>query len=233
MRVVRDFRPGVLQATPGRSFFGGVMLAIWFASSAFAQTPRVGGTAVIAGGADLQSLNSIVNTEAWTKEFIDNALFLRLVTLNRDLTYAPQLAQSWRWIGDTAVVFNIRRDVRWHDGRRTSAHDVAFTFERVKNEETASPHVEQFAQWQRAQIVDSFTIRFTFKPHIAIRKPVNLVGPDFKLWDSRLSGERQRNVESHQVEHCQIEYCQQAESPGEGRAVTKSHICCLHLSPSK
>ncbi|HEX6066995.1 MAG TPA: ABC transporter substrate-binding protein, partial [Longimicrobiales bacterium] len=166
MRVLRDLRPGVLKATPGRSFFGGVVLAVLFAGSAFAQTPRVGGTAVIAGGADLQSLNSIVNTEAWTKEFIDNALFLRLVTLNRDLTYAPQLAQSWRWIGDTAVVFNMRRDVRWHDGRRTSAHDVAFTFERVKNEETASPHVEQFAQWQRAQVVDSFTIRFTFKPHV-------------------------------------------------------------------
>ena len=166
MRVLRDLRPGVLQATPGRSFFGGVVLAVLFAGSAFAQTPRIGGTAVIAGGADLQSLNSIVNTEAWTKEFIDNALFLRLVTLNRDLTYAPQLAQSWRWIGDTAVVFNIRRDVRWHDGRRTSAHDVAFTFERVKNEETASPHVEQFAQWQRAQVMDSFTIRFTFKPHV-------------------------------------------------------------------
>ena len=136
------------------------------AGTAEAQTPRTGGTAVIAGGADLQSLNSIVNTEAWTKEFIDNALFLRLVTLNRDLTYAPQLAQSWRWAGDTAVVFSIRRDVRWHDGRRTSAHDVAFTFERVKNEETASPQVEQFAQWQRAQVLDSFTIRFTFKPHI-------------------------------------------------------------------
>jgi peptide/nickel transport system substrate-binding protein len=167
MREQRDPRPGVRSATPGRCISGMVALAsLLFTTLATAQTPRVGGTAVIAGGADLQSLNSIVNTEAWTKEFIDNALFLRLVTLNRDLTYAPQLAQSWRWIGDSAIVFNIRRDVRWHDGRRTSAHDVAFTFERVRNEETASPQAEQFAQWTRVQVVDSFTIRFTLKPHV-------------------------------------------------------------------
>lgn len=134
--------------------------------AASAQKPRAGGTVVIAGGSDLQSLNSIVNADAWTREFIEHALFLRLVTLNRDLSYAPQLAQSWRLIGDSAVIFRLRRDVRWHDGRPTTAHDVAFTFERVKNEETASPQVDLFAPWTRAQVIDSFTIRLSFKPHV-------------------------------------------------------------------
>src|SRR5687768_5162157 len=77
MRVLRDPRPGVLQATPGRSFFWIAALAVFVTSTASAQTPRVGGTAVIAGGSDLQSMNSIVNTDAWTKEFNENALFLR------------------------------------------------------------------------------------------------------------------------------------------------------------
>lgn len=166
MRERRDLRPGVLAATPGRSFLQAFVLALLVSGTASAQSPRVGGTVVIAGGSDLQTMNSIVNTDVWTKEFNENALFLRLMTLNRDLTYAPQLARSWRMIGDSGVIFNMRRDVRWHDGRRTSAHDVAFTFERVKNEETASPHVEQFAQWTRAQVIDSFTIRFSFKPHV-------------------------------------------------------------------
>lgn len=143
-----------------------VLCALLAGTPLAAQRPRIGGTAVIAGASDLQSLNSIINTDAWTREFIEHALFLRLVTLNPDLSYAPQLAQSWRMIGDTAVLFRLRRDVRWHDGRRTSAHDVAFTFERIKNEATASPHVEQFANWLRAQVVDSFTIRFSIKPHV-------------------------------------------------------------------
>ncbi len=167
MRELRDSRPGELRATPGRCILGvAVLCALLLSTAADAQTPRVGGTAVIAGGSDLQSLNSIVNADAWTREFIEHALFLRLVTLNADLSYAPQLARSFRMVGDSAVVFNLRRDVRWHDGRRTSAHDVAFTFERVKNEATASPNVDLFAPWTRAQVIDSFTIRFSFKPHV-------------------------------------------------------------------
>jgi peptide/nickel transport system substrate-binding protein len=170
MRTLRALRPGVLRGIPGRSVFVAVAAAaVLFSSVADAQQqrrPRVGGTAVIAGASDLQNLNSLINTDAWTREFIDHALFLRLVTLNRDLSYAPQLAQSWRMVGDTAAVFRIRRDVRWHDGRRTTAHDVAFTFERLKNEETASPHAELFANWTRAQVLDSFTIRFSVKPHV-------------------------------------------------------------------
>lgn len=167
MREARFVWPGVLRATPGLSVWTALACAALVSvSAASAQQPRIGGTAVIAGGSDLHSLNSIVNTDAWTREFIDNALFLRLVTLNRDLSYAPQLALAWRMIGDTAVIFRLRRDVRWHDGRRTSAHDVAFTFERIKNEATGSPHVQQLANWTRAQVVDSFTIRFSLKPHV-------------------------------------------------------------------
>jgi peptide/nickel transport system substrate-binding protein len=167
MRKLREHWPGVLRSAPGRCFYAMVSAAVFgYATLAPAQQPRAGGTVVIGGASDLQSLNSLVNTDVWTREFIDNALFLRLVTLNRDLSYAPQLARSWRLIGDTAAIFNIRRDVRWHDGQRTTAHDVAFTFERVKNEETASPHVELFGNWTRAQVIDSFTIRFSFKPHV-------------------------------------------------------------------
>jgi peptide/nickel transport system substrate-binding protein len=170
MRRLRTLRPGVLKSMPGRSVWmlaALASLALVPAADAQQNRPRrTGGTVVIAGASDLQHLNSLVNTDAWTREFIDNALFLRLVTLNRDLSYAPQLAASWRMIGDTAVVFRIRRDVRWHDGRRTTAHDVAFTFDRLKDEQTASPHVELFNNWNRAQVVDSFTIRFSIKPHV-------------------------------------------------------------------
>jgi peptide/nickel transport system substrate-binding protein len=156
---------------PGRCVLTACLLlsGVLMATAAEAQqrrTPRRGGTVVIAGGSDLALANSLVNTEGWTREFIDAALFLRLVKLNANLAYVPELAQTWSLTGDTGAVFRIRRDVRWHDGRRTTAHDVAFTFERVKDPETASPHAEVFEQWTRAQVIDSFTIRFTWKPHV-------------------------------------------------------------------
>ena len=166
MSGLRSPLPGALRGSPGRRFLTLLACCAMLSTAAQAQQPRIGGTAVIAGGSDLQNLNSLVNAESWTTEFINHVLFLRLVTFNANLDYVPQLAQSWRMIGDTAVIFRLRRDVRWHDGRRTSAHDVAFTFNRIKDPETASPASDTFERWKRAQVIDSFTIQFSLQPHV-------------------------------------------------------------------
>lgn len=163
--------PGVPLRTPGFvvSMLGAVVYLLLASAPADAQKtarPHTGGTVVIAGSSDLQSLNSLVNSDAWTTEFINNALFLPLLRFNPNLSYAPALAESWRLIGDTAVLFKLRRDVRWHDGVPTSAYDVAFTFERAKDADTAFPNADFFDSWQSAQVLDSFTIRFRIKPHV-------------------------------------------------------------------
>ena len=44
----------------------------------------------------------------------------------------PGLAESWEHSEDGLTwIFNIRKDVRWHDGERFTAHDVEFTFNRI------------------------------------------------------------------------------------------------------
>src|SRR5690606_30253817 len=63
-------------------------------------------------------------------------------------------------------LFHLRRDVRWHDGVPTTARDVVFTFERVKDPVTAFPIPEYFELWNSVEAIDSFTVRFTFEPHM-------------------------------------------------------------------
>jgi peptide/nickel transport system substrate-binding protein len=65
------------------------------------------------------------------------------------------------------VVFHLRRDVRWHDGRPLTAEDVKFTFDLAKDTVTGSLLASAFlADVAAAQVVDSFTIRFSFtRPH--------------------------------------------------------------------
>ena len=128
--------------------------------------PRYGGTVVIAGDADLEYANSLVSRHAPTQEFIRFALFMPLLRYDAELGYEPYLAESWKMEGDTAVVFRLRRDVRWHDGARTTAYDVAFTFDRARDPETAFPNREYFQYWRGTQVLDSFAIRFTMEPHV-------------------------------------------------------------------
>ncbi len=44
----------------------------------------------------------------------------------------PALAESWKHSDDGLTwTFNLRRDVKWHDGQPFTAHDVDFTFNRI------------------------------------------------------------------------------------------------------
>ncbi|MBW3554143.1 MAG: hypothetical protein KY466_11560 [Gemmatimonadetes bacterium] len=129
------------------------------------ESRREGGTLVIAAGSDLRSFNSLVESESNTLELLQYALFLPVVRYDGELEYAPALAREWEWQGDTAVVFSLRRDVRWHDGAPTTAADVKFTLDRARDPETGFANTEYFEQWESVEVLDSFTIRFGFRPH--------------------------------------------------------------------
>lgn len=172
---VADPKSGARSRSPDCLFLLAALVAGLLAAPVAATAQRgaaaARATVVIAGSSDLQSMNSLVNAESWTTEVINNVLFLPLVRFGPDWSYRPALAQSWRMVGDTAVVFQIRRDVYWHDGAHTTAHDVAFTFNRLKHEGTAAPDAENFQNWSSAQVIDSFTIRFRLKPHVEPLSP--------------------------------------------------------------
>jgi peptide/nickel transport system substrate-binding protein len=127
---------------------------------------RFGGTVVVAANSDLEYMNSLVSSDRNTQEINRYLLFLPLIGYSADLDYEPALAERWELLGDTGVVFHLRRDVRWHDGPVTSARDVIFTWERVRDPETAFPNSAYFEHWTGAEAVDSFTVRFSFAPHL-------------------------------------------------------------------
>jgi peptide/nickel transport system substrate-binding protein len=127
--------------------------------------PRFGGTLVIAAPTDLDFANSLVSVEVYTQELLLNALFLPLLRHDQELEYEPRLARSWELLADTGVVFHLRDDVAWHDGVKTTAYDVAFTYERVRDPETAFANARDFQYWHGVEVIDSFTVRFGFEPH--------------------------------------------------------------------
>jgi peptide/nickel transport system substrate-binding protein len=141
------------------------LTAVTAACSAGEPAPRRGGTVVLAAGSDLDFANPLVSVDAWTNEILRYALFTTLVRYGPALEYEPYLAESWELSGDTAVTFRLRRDVAWHDGVPTTAHDVLFTFERARDPATGFANSAYFARWTGGDVVDSFTIRFRIEPH--------------------------------------------------------------------
>lgn len=128
---------------------------------------RAGGTVVVGMRTDFGGINPVTNTDQYTDELIKYALFTPLVQYDDRLQVRPYLAESWELLGDSGVVFRLRRDVRWHDGRPVSAQDVKFTFDLAKDPATASLVGSAYlTEVSDADIVDEHTIRFRFaRPH--------------------------------------------------------------------
>jgi peptide/nickel transport system substrate-binding protein len=125
-----------------------------------------GGTVVIVNNSDLTHLNPLLAGEKFSQEVNRFMLYVPLVRHAEDLSLEPALAERWELLGDTGVIFHLRRDVRWHDGVPTTARDVVFTFERAKDPATTFPNMEYFQFWTGAEATDSFTVRFTFAHHL-------------------------------------------------------------------
>lgn len=125
--------------------------------------PERGGTVVVGMRTDFGGFNPVTNTDWYTTEVMNHALFTPLIQYDENLRARPYLAESWELLGDTGIVFRLRRDVRWHDGRPLTAEDVKFTFDLAKSPATASLLASAYlSEVDRAEVVDSFTIRFHF-----------------------------------------------------------------------
>ncbi|MGQ0814391.1 MAG: ABC transporter substrate-binding protein [Gemmatimonadota bacterium] len=125
--------------------------------------PDTGGTAVVALAADIDFANGLLSGEIYSQE-INRLLFLPLVRYDQNLAIAPLLARSWHIEGDTAVVLQLRDDVHWNDGVKTTAHDVEFTYRYGKNPDTGYPNGDYWEGWNRAEVLDSFRVRFSITP---------------------------------------------------------------------
>lgn len=126
-----------------------------------------GETIVVGLRTDLGGMNPVTNSDQYTGEIINYALFTPLIQYDANLTVQPHLAESWELLGDTGVVFRLRRDVKWTDGRPVTAEDVKFTFDLARDSSTASLLGSAFlSNVATAEAVDSFTVRFGFvRPH--------------------------------------------------------------------
>jgi peptide/nickel transport system substrate-binding protein len=83
-----------------------------------------------------------------------------LVGLDSDLAPAPRLATTWRLVDPTTWEFQLRPNVRFHDGTPLTAEDVVFSFARAKTELSPAVGVAHYLESIAETIaVDPDTVR--------------------------------------------------------------------------
>ena len=59
-------------------------------------------------------------------------IFDPLVRWNQDLGFDARLAERWERLDEKTVRFYLRQGVKFHSGNEMTAHDVVWTYERLK-----------------------------------------------------------------------------------------------------
>jgi len=132
---------------------------------------RYGGTAVVGSiGEIADGMNALVSSDYTASQHQTFVHLMTLIRFDENLEPRPYLAESWEMDeGTTTLTFRLRDDVHWHDGTPTTAHDVAFTYLRAVDPETAFPNAAYWTYYDRGpggvEVVDDHTVRFHMEPH--------------------------------------------------------------------
>ena len=97
-------------------------------------------------------------------------IFDPLKPLDSADTVIPELAEKWSWQDNyRTLVFFLRRDVKWHDGRPFTSADVKYTFDAVREAPDSvgklrtSPRKDWYANVEAIEAPEPHTVVFRLK----------------------------------------------------------------------
>jgi peptide/nickel transport system substrate-binding protein len=150
----------------------GLLLLI---APATAQTPKYGGVLVTSPLSATPSFSpheeSTVATTQQSSPCFNNLLYFDPAKKQESAdTLIPELAEKWSWQdGHRNLVFFLRRDVKWHDGKPFTSQDVKYTFDAVRGAPDAkaklrvNPRKLWYDNVEAIEAAEPYTVVFRLK----------------------------------------------------------------------
>jgi len=163
----REFVQALAAATALFTFGGSTARALAAAETRAADIdaqakPRHGGTLNVALTGQPDQFDPATSTVYTSVQIYDN-IFDNLVQMDAHGNFTPGLATRWRQLDSKTWEFDLVRDAVFHNGEHFTAHDVAYTINRILNPATGSSQIADFNQIKRVEVVDNYTVRFHLK----------------------------------------------------------------------
>jgi len=122
---------------------------------------KYGGTLTIAAAKDAYNLDPGRSNDLPSTAVYDQ-IYDTLVTFDSQLNIIPHVAESWK-SNETGDVwtFNIRKDIKFHDGEMLTSDDVAYSFQRILDSpEAASQKKSKIEMIESIETPDNYTVVF-------------------------------------------------------------------------
>jgi peptide/nickel transport system substrate-binding protein len=155
-----------------------------------AESPKYGGRLVFGIAKDIVSLNPFYRTQS-TDSFVRELMFQTLLDLDDRQQPIPALAESWSLSKDEKTyVFNLRRGVKFHNGKELAAEDVKWSIEYALDPQNQATGLTLLRNVQEVKVKDKYAVEITLKqPQAAFLVQVSAIQPFVVVpKDSILSG---------------------------------------------
>jgi peptide/nickel transport system substrate-binding protein len=112
---------------------------------------------------DARRLNPIIANDSASGD-INDLVFNGLVKYDKDIKLVGDLAERWDVSPDgKTITFHLRKGVKWHDGEEFTAEDCLFTYRKLMDPKVATPYSSSYMDVLKAEVVDRYTFRVTYK----------------------------------------------------------------------
>jgi ABC-type transport system substrate-binding protein len=148
------------------AFFLGLFVAVAFLEAA--ETPKHGGRLVFGLARDISGLNPFFRTRS-TNKYVRQIAYETLFDYDEEDRLVPLLGESWTVSPDSKVyTIQLRKGVRFHNGRDLTAEDVKWSAEYAMEPKNAATGVNFLRRVQAVNVKDKFTVEFVLKEPQAI-----------------------------------------------------------------
>ena len=160
-----------------KQLIGALVAAAVLASPAAAKTLRW------SSQGDILTFDPMAQNESLNNTFSDY-VYDGLVRYNKQFVPEPALATSWTRVSPTQWRFNLRKNVKFHDGTPMTADDVVFSFERVLK---PASNMKVYAQGiKETKKIDDFTVEIiTDGPNPVLLRGLVDVKVMSKAWSTK------------------------------------------------
>jgi peptide/nickel transport system substrate-binding protein len=112
---------------------------------------------------DASYLNPILASDSASAD-INSLVFNGLVKYDKNIKIIGDLAESWTVSDDgKIIIFNLKKNVRWHDGIPFTAEDVKFTYEKLVDPKVKTPYSSDFERVKKIEIISPYKIKIIYK----------------------------------------------------------------------
>jgi peptide/nickel transport system substrate-binding protein len=112
---------------------------------------------------DARRLNPVIANDS-ASGTINDQVFNGLVKYDKDIKLIGDLAERWDVSNNgKTITFHLRKNVKWHDGVEFTADDCLFTYQKFMDPKVATPYSSSYMDVSKAEVVDKYTFRVTYK----------------------------------------------------------------------